>query len=45
MKRNPHIGCDFDEFLREEGILDAVQAVAVKRVLAYQLEQGMKASN
>lgn len=43
MKRNAHIGSDFDEFLHEEGILDAVQAVAVKRVLAHQLEHGMKA--
>jgi phage-related protein len=43
MKRNLHIGSDFDDFLQEEGILDAVQAVAVKRVLAHQLEQGMKA--
>jgi phage-related protein len=42
MKRNLHIGSDFDDFLQEEGILDAVQAVAVKRVLAHQLEQGMK---
>jgi antitoxin HicB len=43
MKRNPHIGSDFDEFLREEGFLDEVQAVAVKRVVAYQLERAMKA--
>lgn len=43
MKRNPHIGSDFDEFLKEEGFLDEVQAVAVKRVVAYQLERGMKA--
>ena len=40
MKRNPHIGSDFDDFLREEGILDEVQAVAVKRVLTFQLERG-----
>jgi len=43
MKRNPHIGSDFDALLQEESLLDAVQAVAVKRVLAHQLEQGMKA--
>ncbi len=43
MKRNPHVGSDFDNFLQEEGILDEVQAVAVKRVLTYQLERGMKA--
>ena len=43
MKRNPHIGSDFDDFLKEEGIFDEAQAVAVKRVVAYQLERGMKA--
>lgn len=43
MKRNPRVGSDFDDFLQEEGIFDEVQAVAVKRVLAHQLEQGMKA--
>ena len=44
MKRNPHLGSDFDDFLREEKIFDEAQAIAVKRVLAYQLEQGMKKS-
>ena len=44
MKRNPHVGSDFDDFLREEKIFDEAQAIAVKRVLAYQLEQGMKKS-
>ncbi len=43
MKRNPRIGSDFDDFLKEEGILDQVEAVAVKRVLTRQLEQVMKA--
>lgn len=43
MKRNPHIGSGFDDFLREEGFLNEVQAVAVKRVVAYQLERAMKA--
>ena len=42
MKRNPHVGSDFDDFLREEKIFDEAQAVAVKRVLAFQLEQSMK---
>jgi hypothetical protein len=41
-KANPHIGSDFDEFLREEGIYDQVRAVAVKRVLAYDLERNMQ---
>ena len=34
-----NIGSDFDEFLREEGILEGTQEVAVKRVLAYQIEK------
>jgi antitoxin HicB len=43
MKRNPHKGSDFDDFLKDEGIFDEVQALAVKRVLAHQLERGIKA--
>jgi antitoxin HicB len=42
MKRNVHVGSDFDDFLREEGLYDETQAMAVKRVLALQLEQDMK---
>lgn len=38
---NPHLGSDFDDFLREEGLYDEAQAIAVKRVLAFELERGM----
>jgi hypothetical protein len=31
-----HLGSDFDDFLREEGLLDDAEAAASKRVLAYQ---------
>ena len=41
-KANPHIGSDFDDFLREEGVYDQAEAVAVKRVLAYELERNMQ---
>lgn len=41
-KANPHIGSDFDDFLREEGVYDQTEAVAVKRVLAYELERNMQ---
>ena len=34
-------GSSFDSFLQEEGIRDDVEAVAIKRVLAWQLEQAM----
>lgn len=33
---------DFDEFLREEGIYEEVNDAAIKRIIAYQLEQEMK---
>lgn len=36
-------GGSFDAFLEEEGILEEVDAVAVKRVIAWQLQQEMAA--
>jgi len=42
-KRNQHIGSDFDEFLADEGLLEEVSAVAIKRVVAWQIAQAMKA--
>jgi antitoxin HicB len=36
-RKNRHIGSDFDDFLREEGLLADAEAVAIKRVLAHQL--------
>lgn len=38
---NPHVGSDFDDFLAEEGMLEEATAVAVKRVIAWQIEQEM----
>jgi DNA-binding Xre family transcriptional regulator len=38
-----HSGSSFDSFLEEEGILDEVEAAAIKRVLAWQLAEAMKA--
>ena len=38
---NPHIGSRFDEFLAEEAMLEEATAVAVKRVIAWQIEQEM----
>ena len=40
---NQNIGSGFDEFLADEGMLDEVTAVAVKRVIAWQIEQEMSA--
>jgi antitoxin HicB len=41
-KRFDHSGASFDSFLEEEGIREEVEAVAIKRVLAWQLEREMK---
>ncbi len=40
--RRGHSGSSFDSFLEEEGIRGEVEAVAIKRVLAWQLEQAMQ---
>ncbi|MDF3034501.1 MAG: hypothetical protein K0R76_1455 [Alphaproteobacteria bacterium] len=37
------LGSTFDQWLEEEGILTEVTALAHKRVLAWQIEQAMKA--
>jgi len=42
---NKHIGSDFDDFLEGEGILDQAEAVAAKRVIAYQIAEEMKRAN
>ena len=39
---NCHLGSGFDDFLEEERILNEVTEVALKRVLAWQVEQAMK---
>jgi len=40
-----HIGGDFDDFLRDERLLDDAEAAAAKRVIAYQIAQEMKRSH
>lgn len=37
-----HIGSNFDDFLKEENLYEQVQAVAIKRVIAYQIAEEMK---
>jgi len=38
-----NVGSRFDEFLREEAILEDATAVALKRVIAWQIAEEMKA--
>jgi transcriptional regulator with XRE-family HTH domain len=40
--KNKHLGSNFDDFLKEEGLLEEVEAVAAKRVFVFQLEKELK---
>ena len=42
MNRNKYRGSNFDDFLKEEGILEEVEIKAAKRAVALQLEKMMK---
>jgi hypothetical protein len=43
-KRNPRTGSRFDDVLKQEGVVAEVQAKALKRALAEQIEEGMAAA-
>lgn len=42
---NKHMGSRFDDFLEDEGMLEETTAVALKRVIAWQIAQEMKVQN
>lgn len=42
MADNRHAGSGIDDFLRDEGVLEEVQALAIKEVIAWQLDQAMR---
>jgi predicted XRE-type DNA-binding protein len=41
--KNPHWGTSLEDFLDKEGAREAFQAIAIKEVLAFQIEEAMKA--
>lgn len=41
MKKNKHLGSSFESFLEEEGILEEVNAAAIKSVIARNLKEYM----
>jgi antitoxin HicB len=43
-RKNPHHGTLVDDWLKEEGIYEAVSQQAIKEVLAWQLAEEMKTS-
>jgi antitoxin HicB len=42
MATNPHKGSSVDDFLKEEGIYEETSSAALKKVLAWQLQQEMQ---
>jgi len=40
--RNNFIGSSFDDFLAEEGIAEEVEAGAIKKIIAYQLQEAIE---
>lgn len=45
MEDNRHLGSSFDEFLEAEGILTETTAIAIKRVIAWQVQKEMEAKH
>lgn len=45
MATNPHEGSSFDDFLKEDSIYEACTAIALKRVLAWEIQKAMKEQN
>jgi antitoxin HicB len=39
---NKNIGSKFDDFLKEENLFDNAEAVAIKRIFAYQVQEELK---
>jgi DNA-binding phage protein len=42
MTTHPYIGSSLDDFLEEDGVLDEVEAIAIKRVLACLVQELMQ---
>lgn len=42
MRNNPYIGSDLDDLLEEEGTLAEIESIALKRVIAWQVQQVME---
>jgi len=42
VKKNKHIGSNFDDFLEKEGILEEIEEVVAKKIFVFQMEKEMK---
>lgn len=41
MSKNPYIGSSLDDLLEEDGTLEEVSLIALKRVMSWQIQQAM----
>ncbi len=41
--KNKSIGSSFDDFLEDEGIAEAVEGAAIKKIIAFQLQESIQA--
>ena len=42
MKKNKHIGSNFDDFLKKEGMLEEIEETVAKKNFIFQMEKEMK---
>ena len=42
MTTKKHTGSNFDDFLKEEGLLEDAESIAAKRIFVFQLEKELK---
>ncbi len=42
MKKNRHIGSNFNDFLKKEGVLEEIEEVVAKKIFVFQMEKEMK---
>lgn len=45
MTKNAHIGSSLDDLFEEEGTLDEINIIAIKRLIAWQIQQEMVKQN
>jgi DNA-binding Xre family transcriptional regulator len=44
-RKKNHVGSNFDDFLADDGMLAEATAVAIKRVITWQIDEAMKAAH
>ena len=44
-RKNPHIGGRFEDWLKDEGMYEEATSAAIKKVVAWQIQQAMQEQN